>query len=88
MEVAKLKQNFPNSRVPLRKPVTLEEMLKLARILSQGHPFLRTDFYEVNGQVYFSEFTFFTDAGFEVFHPDIWDKRLGKMLEIPSLKER
>ncbi len=86
-KLLKLKQNFPNSRVPLKKPVTLDEMLKLAGILSQGHPFLRTDFYEVNGQVYFSEFTFFTDAGFEAFHPDIWDEKLGKMIEIPVLKE-
>lgn len=57
-KLLKLKQNFPNSRVPLKKPVTLDEMLELAGILSQGHLFLRTDFYEVNGQVYFSEFTF------------------------------
>ena len=54
-----LRQNYPNSENPLPEPKTLDTMLGFAKELSEGFPFLRTDFYEINGKVYFSEFTFF-----------------------------
>ncbi len=81
-----LRQNFPNSKKALPKPDTLEEMLTLARKLSAGHSFLRTDFYEVNGAVYFSEFTFYSDAGFVPYKPEEWDYKLGSWLTLPSEK--
>ena len=45
-------------------------MLETARTLSEGFHFLRVDLYEINGEVYFSEFTFFSDAGFAPFEPE------------------
>ena len=82
-----LKQNYPNSENPLPKPDTLDEMLELARKLSSGvAPFIRTDFYEVNGRVYFSEFTFFSDSGTAKFSPPEWDERLGSWIELPAKK--
>ncbi len=85
-KLLELKQNFPNSAVPLPKPQTLPEMLRLAALLSEGFPFLRTDFYEINGRVFFSEFTFYSDSGFERFYPDEWDRKLGELIRLP--KER
>ena len=79
-----MKQGFPNSEVPLPKPKTLDTMLSLAKELSEGFPFLRTDFYEINGEVYFSEFTFFSDAGMCKFEPKDWDMKLGSWMELPS----
>lgn len=79
-----LHQNFPNSAVPLLRPETLPEMLHLSTRLSEGFPFLRTDFYEVNGRVYFSEFTFYSDSGFERFYPDSWDAKLGALIRLPK----
>ena len=61
-------------------------MLRLAAKLSEGFPFLRTDFYEINGRVYFSEFTFYSDSGFERFHPDEWDEKLGALIRLPGEK--
>lgn len=77
-----LKQNFPNSPNHLPKPRTLDDMLELARKLSEGMPFIRTDFYEINGEVYFSEFTFFSDDGFAEFHPGEWDEKLGEKIDL------
>ena len=77
-----MRQNYPNSSVPPQKPKTLELMLQLSTKCSIGIPFLRTDWYEVNGHVYFSEFTFFSDAGLEPFHPDEWDYRLGEWIHL------
>lgn len=72
-----LRQNFPNSKTPLSKPVNFEKMKELAKTLSQGLPFIRVDLFLVNEQIYFSEYTFFSDAGFAKFHPEKWDRILG-----------
>lgn len=78
-----MRQNFPNSEKPLPKPETLPVMLELARKLSANNKtFLRTDFYEINGMVYFSEFTFYSDAGFAKFYPEHWDKTLGDWIKL------
>lgn len=81
-----LHQNYPNSPNPSKKPQSLELILELSRKCSSGHPFLRTDWYEVNGQVLFSEFTFFSDAGMEPFYPAEWDEKLGRLINLPLEK--
>ena len=81
-----LRQNFPNSTVHLKRPEQLEKMLTLAKQLSAEHAFLRTDFYEINGDVFFSEFTFFSDSGFAAFEPEKWDKTLGDLIILPDDK--
>lgn len=70
----------------IKCPINFDEMKILARKLSDGIPFLRCDFYEVNEKIYFGELTFFPASGFEKFEPNEWDKKLGDMLELP--KER
>lgn len=77
-----LRQNYQNSKYPLPRPETLEKMLELSAKCSAGFPFLRTDWYEVNKEVFFSEFTFFSDAGHEAFYPDEWDERLGALIDL------
>lgn len=79
-----LRQNFPNSEIKLSKPEKLEEMLSLSRLMGEGFSFLRIDFYEVNGKVYFSEFTFYSDSGTAKFKPCEWDEKLGDYIKLPS----
>ena len=50
-KLLKLRQNFPNSEIPLEKPGKLDEMCELARKLAKGHAFLRVDFYVINGEI-------------------------------------
>ena len=83
-KLLELRQNFPNSKKPMERPETLNEMLRLARELSRGRGFLRTDFYNINGRVYFSEITFYSDAGFGSFDPPEWDEILGSWIELPE----
>lgn len=78
----KLKQNYPNSRRPLPKPAEFERMKNICRVLTRGIPFVRCDLYDVNGKIYFSEFTFFSDAGFTRFHPKSWDRKLGDLIKL------
>ncbi len=79
-----LRQNYPNSKVIPSKPETLEKIIELSRMCSKGFPFLRTDWYEVNGKVYFSEFTFYSDAGMAKFYPESWDLELGNLIDLPN----
>lgn len=72
------------AEVPPLKPQCFELMKQLAARLSEGAPQLRVDFYEVDGQVYFGEMTFFHCSGFHGFHPEEWDKIFGDWVTLPN----
>lgn len=67
------------------KPQNFAEMVRLAKKLSDGIPFVRVDFYEVLGQVYFGELTFYPCSGFMPFCPPEWDDRLGERIDLKRL---
>ena len=75
---------IPNAVVPAPKPERLDEMLILAEKLSKDIPFLRVDFYVVEGKIYFSELTFFPASGFNSFEPEEWDRTFGEWIELPN----
>lgn len=77
-----IKQKYPNANAPVRKPVTFEKMVEFSKILSKGFPHVRVDFYEVDGNLYFGELTFYHFSGLMPFKPEKWDKILGDYLKI------
>lgn len=77
----------PNAVNHIEKPEELQEMLSLAKTLSESIPFLRVDFYIVEHHIYFSELTFFPASGFEKFVPEKWDRILGEWLSLPIRQE-
>lgn len=72
----------PLTNIP-PKPDNLDEMLDIARKLSNGKAHVRVDLYNVNKHIYFGELTFYTGAGFIPFTPKEYDKVLGEMLKLP-----
>jgi len=66
------------------KPDTLDEMLDIARILSEDFPFVRVDLYSIKGKVFFGELTFFPWSGYMQFTPDSFDFALGKKFVLPE----
>lgn len=48
---------------PLTKPKNLDKMLEYARILSKDFLEVRTDFYNIDGKIYFGELTFTAGYG-------------------------
>lgn len=64
------------------KPLTFDKMAELSKILSKDQYFLRVDFYEISGKIYFGELTFYPAAGYMHIAPDEWDVKLGEMLNI------
>ena len=68
----------------LRIPDTIDKMAEYAEILAKNHPFLRVDFYDVNGHIYFGEMTFYPSSGCGPFTEEKWDRILGDMLPLPD----
>ena len=80
------REHHKNNPKGIDKPEKLSEMIQIAYKLSKGIPFVRVDLYEINGQVYFGELTFYPSSGFEGFKPEKYDKILGDMIELPKEK--
>ena len=77
--------NYPaHPEIAIDKPENLDEMLRIAKILSQGEPFVRTDFYSVNGRLYVGEITFFPASGYGKFVPEKYDRIFGDMITLPK----
>ncbi len=68
-------------------PPRYDEMIKMAETLAEGFPFIRVDFYNIEGRIYFGEMTFFPNGGFEGFVPKEWDEKLGSWLTLPEKYE-
>jgi hypothetical protein len=60
------------------KPPNLDKMLTLAATLSAGFGYVRVDFYNIQGRVYFSEFTFTPAGGLLKYSPESWDLMHGE----------
>lgn len=71
----------------IEKPKTYDLMVKLAEKLAKGIPFVRVDFFEVNGKIYIGELTFFPGGGMEEFEPFEWDEKLGSWLILPEKRK-
>jgi len=76
--------NSPRTGVKIPKPRNFNKMIEFAEKLAKDIPFVRVDFYEVDGHLYFGELTFYPGAGFEEFTPEKYDYVLGSWLELPS----
>ena len=74
--------NDANANIVL--PDEIEEMIVCAQKLSKDIPFVRVDFYDVNGKIYFGEMTFFPGSGFDPFLPEEWENKIGDMLALPT----
>lgn len=61
-------------------------MIQLAEKIAKGITFLRVDFYDVGGRIYFGEATFYPASGMGRFTDDKWDAKLGEWLRFPSFK--
>lgn len=83
-----IKQHYPNSEIDIAKPKNFDKMKELASILSKGIPHVRIDFYNVNGKIYFGEYTFYHFSGFEQFEPEKWDKIFGDWIDISIIKSK
>lgn len=65
------------------QPQCFDEMVRLARLLSEGIPFVRVDLFQYEGRPRFSEMTLYPNAGWTPFEPAEYDRIIGDMLQLP-----
>ena len=68
----------------IQKPVNFDKMIDLAQQLAKDIPFVRIDFYNISGRIFFGEITFFPAAGMGKFTTINIDEKLGKLLNLPN----
>jgi len=66
------------------KPENYDEMIEIAKILSEDFLHARIDLYNLNGSIIFGETTFFPGSGYMGFIPDNFDKIIGNAFILPS----
>lgn len=79
-----IERHYPADPTEIKKPETFEQMKQMAQVLAQCAPFMRVDFYEVDGKVYFGEMTLYPGAGFEEFSDMKYDIQLGDLIQLPK----
>lgn len=67
-------------------PEAIKEMIAYADIISKDIPFVRVDFYEINGQTFFGEITFYPASGFMKLTDREWDFKIGEYFTLPKSK--
>lgn len=72
----------PDANQRIELPNNLREMISLAERLSINEPFLRVDFYNVSGKIYFGELTFYPASGMGKWTTDDVDFYIGEYLTI------
>ncbi len=78
-------RHYPRNPIEIEKPECYEKMVEVAEKLSAGIPFVRVDFYQIQGKPYFGEMTFYPGSGMEEFTPEEWDYTLGEWIELPTI---
>lgn len=73
----------PQAKVAPILPPTFSKMVELAELLSTGYPYMRVDLYDVDGRIYFGEYTLYHFGGTMPFSPAIWDEKMGDWIELP-----
>lgn len=62
----------------VKKPSGLEEMIKIAKKLSEDFDYVRVDLFNLGEKIYFGELTFCPNSGMQSFKPDkSWDVKFG-----------
>ena len=75
-------RHYPASKKEIEKPANYKLMLEFSKKLSENIPFVRVDWYEINGKLYFGELTFYPGSGMEEFNPEEWDEKIGNLISI------
>lgn len=63
------------------RPRAFGKMIEYSRILSKGIPYVRVDWYEIDGEPVFSELTFTPGGGFQHFYSNEYLLELGQQMK-------
>ena len=66
----------------------LDEMLEMARTLSEPFPHARVDLYCIQKKIWFGEITFFPATGMQPFDPFEYDLLFGSWLDLSKVEKK
>lgn len=64
------------------KPLHFDEMIEIAKKLSQGFPFIRVDFFDTPKKLLMAELTFYPGGGLTPYSPVSFNKKMGEMFDL------
>ena len=70
------------------RPANFDEMIAIAEDLCRDFPFVRCDFYDIEGKIYFSEMTFTPAKGTLILDDDKCDFQMGEWLDIRAYMKK
>lgn len=80
--------SLPELNSKIERPKKLDEMIKVAKNISKGFPFIRLDFYILeNDEFKLSEMTFSPASGFIKWNRKEIDYKLGEQLDITKIRK-
>ena len=74
----------PESNV--ERPENYEKMIRIAEQLSENLVHMRVDLYNIDGQIYFGELTFFDQGGFDTDITLETDLKWGELMDLEKIK--
>lgn len=78
-----IKCGHPNSDKMPSKPACFDKMIELAEKMAKGFPHIRIDLYNINGNIYFGEYTFYHWSGMQMLEPFEWEEKFGSLIKLP-----
>ncbi|EDP71889.1 hypothetical protein FBALC1_12347 [Flavobacteriales bacterium ALC-1] len=80
-------KNYKSISEGIEKPSNLNEMIRCSETLAEGLPFVRVDFYSINGKTIFGEMTFYPSDARKDFYPEEYNEIIGDYFKLPKLKD-
>ena len=71
----------------MEKPEGFDALVSLAEKIAGTIPFIRVDFYLVDGHPYFGEIAFYPSAGLAEFSPHEWEERVRSWIQLPRKED-
>jgi hypothetical protein len=80
---AQKKKNVEKLRgTEIEPPLSYSLMVEFAEKIAKLYPYVRVDFYDIDGRLYFGEVTHYHGGGFDLIRPVEWDFKLGQPMDL------
>lgn len=79
----KIKADLRGEEIP--PPTTLDKMIEFSEKIGRQFAYVRMDFYDVDGKLYFGEITQFHGGGFDMIEPVEYDYFYGNLIDLSKI---
>ena len=84
LEWNKLDVKYGTHRIgDMPRPKHINEMIEISKVLSEGFPFLRVDFFDTEEKLYVAELTLYPGGGYTKYEPESFNEIMGEMFALP-----